>query len=40
MKNRNTLPDLVLKWTTRAVFAWLALWGFMLYTQMEWMMDR
>jgi hypothetical protein len=29
---------MLLKWTTRAIFVLLVLWGFMLYVRWEWMM--
>ena len=36
--NRRGLGDILLCWSVRAILAWLVIWGFMLYTEREWMM--
>jgi hypothetical protein len=37
---RKNMGDTMLTWSTRFLLVWLTLWGFLAYTQTEWMMWR
>jgi hypothetical protein len=37
---RKNMGDTMLMWSTRCLFTLLTLWGFVAYTQTEWMMWR